>query len=288
MNQFRWPSGLLREPLTRFLLAGAAIFALFAAVRPPEPIDLASKEINIPARQVEVLATEYMRSQGRPPDESMLRALVENHVREEIAYREALAIGLDRNDAVIRRRLQQKFSFLLEDSNATLEPTDEELRLFLDANRHSFAGPDRVSFRQLYIAADDKVAAAQKAADILSALQLGAPPDALGDATTLPQQMLRSTPGSITRTFGDAFIDDLRLAPRQRWSGPIQSSYGLHIVFVTEWTESPDPVLESIRGDVRQALLQQRRRAGVDKKYQELRSRYVVNVAWPASSQGNQ
>jgi len=281
VKRFRWLAKLSRDPLGHFLLAGAVLFALYSAVRSPQAIDSASTEIFISAKQVEILASRYARSRGHQPDQETLYALVDEYIREEVSYREALALRLDQGDPVIRRRLQQKLQFLLEDSNATLEPTDDELLELLQLHREKFAEPERISFQQIYLKSDNADEAAIRATEILSAMQRGESPDTFGDASTLPRQILRGTPALIAQTFGESFASDLRQLPKKRWNGPIRSGFGFHITYVMEWINASDPVLETARDELRQAYLQQRRLEGLDARYSELRDRYTVKIEWP-------
>jgi len=281
VKRFRWLAELSRDPLGHFLLAGAVLFALYSAVRSPQPIDTASTEIFISAKQVEVLANRYARSRGHQPDQEILNVLVDEYIREEVSYREALALELDQGDPVIRRRLQQKLQFLLEDSNATLEPTDDELLELLQSQPENFAEPARISFQQIFLMSDNTDEAANRATQILLAMQGGESPDAFGDATTLPRQILRATPASIAQTFGEAFANDLHQLPKKQWTGPIQSGFGFHVVYVKEWIKSSDPVLDTARDELRQAFLQQRRLQGLDARYSEIRDRYTVRIEWP-------
>ena len=273
-------TALIREPLTQFLLAGAMLFTLYYALQEPVTFDPASSEITVSADQVEILVSRFTRSWGRAPSDAELQAVVEDFVREEISYREALAMGLDQNDPVVRRRMQQKLAFLLEDVEAISEPTDEELHAYLAANKSDYIEPQRISFRQVFVSTNEDDAAL-RAEQTMAALGNGAAPEELGDATLLPQSMDTATRVTIARTFGDSFADKLSEISLQQWSGPLGSDFGLHLVYVTERNAAREPDFARVRAHLRQALIHERRLAALESLYQQLRSRYQVTIEWP-------
>src|SRR5262245_12825913 len=148
----------LREPLLHFLVIGAALFGLYRLVGGAEQ---GPREIVVSEAQVEALAQNFSRTWMRPPTAAEVRGLVDDYVKEEIYYREAIALGLDRDDTVIRRRLRQKMEFVSDDVAATREPTEADLAAFLESNAESFADPPSLSFRQVFFSGDKRGAGAQ-------------------------------------------------------------------------------------------------------------------------------
>ncbi len=138
---------LASEPLVHFLLLGAALFALNATLPPPS----ANKEIKVTEGRIRSLAEAYRRTWQRAPTREELDALVEDFVRDEVLYREALAQGLERDDLVVRRRLRQKMEFVTEEAAAAAQPTDKELADYLAANPAAFAAEPRITFSQEFL-----------------------------------------------------------------------------------------------------------------------------------------
>lgn len=270
---------LLRDPLLHFLLLGAGLFALYRLVAGE---DVAPKEIFVAARTIEGLADNWQRTWQRPPTQTELDRLVDDYVREEVLYREALAAGLDRDDTIVRRRLRQKMEFVSEDLAAQAEPTDQELQTYLDQHPDAFRLPTRVSFEHIYFSRDRRGESAGKdAASVLARLQSSArAPEAasLGDPIALAPRYDGIAVDELDRLFGDGFAAQLIEMPPGVWAGPSESGYGLHLVRVTEVIPGALPALGEIRAQVTRELLVQRRQKLSDEFYAKLREGYTVNV----------
>jgi len=270
----RW----LREPLLHFLLIGAGLFLLYQIGGGGN--EAAPREIVISESRIEALAENFSRTWMRPPTPQELRGLVDDHVREEVFYREAIAMGLDRDDTVIRRRLRQKMEFVSEDAAATAEPTDAQLQQFLAAHPEKFVEPARVTFQQVFVSAERRGDAARRDAErILAELDAGrgpANPAEAGDPTLLPAGLEDASPRDVAGSFGEEFGQLLDAAPVGQWAGPMPSTFGLHLVRVTARSAGTLPQLADIRPVVaREWQAQQRTELG-DAFYSSLRSRYEV------------
>jgi PPIC-type PPIASE domain len=275
-----------REPLVHFLMIGAALFLLFEWGGGGGE----ERRIVIPRGQVEHLAQSFELVWLRPPTGEELEGLVGDYVREEVAVREAIAMGLDRDDTVIRRRLRQKLEFLFEDNIDVHPPTDEDLQLWLENHPESFRSEPRISFRQVYVSRDRRGENADSfAREILEDLtRTGgdasrASLDALGDPLMLPRDVSLSPRSEVARIFGEDFAATLLALDPGRWTGPIESGYGLHLVWVTERAEGRLPALAEVRDQVERELLTGRRKAELDLAYERLLSRYKVEVEKEAS-----
>jgi len=271
---------LLREPLLHFLLLGAAIFVAYGLVS-PRGSD-APATIVVTSGRVENLAAGFAVLWGRRPTDAELDGLIEDWVREEIATREALALGLDKDDPVIRRRLRQKLEFLSDDAVAQEAPTDADLGAYLQAHRETFFVEPRLTFRQVYLDPQqhrDRID--RDSAQVLAQLrQHGAETDAStsGDSTLLPP-VLDDVPASeVAKQFGEPFAATLLEIPVGRWEGPVESSYGVHLVRVSERTEGHLPELSDVRDAVQSEWENARRQDATASFYRELRERYTVTV----------
>jgi len=254
---------LLREPLLHFLLLGAGLFGAYAVLNRNQPA--AQNEILVSAGQIETLAATFAKIWQRPPSEQELKAQIDAYVKEEMLSREAIALGLDKNDTVIRRRLQQKMEFLAEDFAAASDPTEAELADYLAKHPDQFAEEPRFTFRQVFLSPDkrgDRLEA--DATQLLADLKKqGTETDIaeLGDSSLLPQDLADASQRSVVSQFGSEFTRALAKLKPVEWSGPIQSGYGVHLVFVSQRTEGRVPALDEVREQVKRELLNERRQA---------------------------
>lgn len=278
---------LWREPLVHFLLIGAALFLFYDLTR--EQGSEAPNRIVVSSGQVEQLAANFKRTWMRPATEAELAALVENHVREEVFYREALAMGLDQNDPLVRRRMRMKLEFILEDLSSQ-EVTDEVLTTFLQQHPNKFRTQAQVSFQQVYLNPDKREDLATDAEKLLASLNSGAAPESQaelwGDPTMLPSEYSLATQSEIARSFGERFAQDVvKLIPGD-WTGPVYSAYGGHLLKVSERVEARQPELAEIRAVVEREYLVQRRKEQKNLAYQTLREGYQVTIEPVKSAQG--
>ena len=271
---------ILNEPLFHFLLLGAVIFAaygLFAKRSSNEP-----GKIVITQGQIEHLATAFAAAWQRPPTAEELNGLVRDRVREEVYCREAMALGLDKDDTVVRRRLRQKMEFVSDDIAAQAEPSDADLKAYLQAHPDSFRLEQRFTFQQIFLSPQKHGEhLARDAAQLLAQLnQAGgqADPAALGDAFLLEHSFTAALAGEVAKQLGEKFAAKLPELTPGEWRGPVESSYGLHLVFVSERTPGRLPELAEVRDTVRREWEHGRRLEANEKFYQELLKRYTVTV----------
>jgi parvulin-like peptidyl-prolyl isomerase len=277
---------LLREPLLHFLLIGAVLFVLYGALnrgRSDAPRDIVISEARV-AAIAESFATVWM----RPPTEVELRGLIDDYVAEEVYYREAIAMGLDQDDTVIRRRLRQKMEFISDGIADAAEPTDAQLQGYLEENAAKFARPAELTFMQVYLSPErrgDRVRAdAEKLLAELQAIAGAVDPVEAGDATLLPATMEAASPQSIANAFGQDFARQVDEAPVGQWTGPIESSFGLHLVRVGERTAGAAPTLAEIRPIVLREWQSDARRKENSTFLATLRDKYDVRVEGPAAA----
>ena len=279
----------LRDPLFHFLILGAALFVGYAAVN--GSVNVPSDRILIDKTQALRLAGQFQRTWMRPPTEQELRGLVEDFVKEEILYREARTLGLDQDDLVIRRRLRQKMEFLSADLAEAQAPTDAQLRAYFDANKDRFRRVDRFTFQQIYLNPyKSKSGVKREAVELLVRLNtdsvLSADPNSLGDTTMLPAQLDGVTQREVTNTFGRGFAKDIEDMPIGRWSGPYESSYGLHLVRMAECEPGDLPTLAEIRPILENEWNAERSKEANERFYKALHARYDVEIRLPAVSAG--
>lgn len=273
----------LREPLLHFVLLGAALFVGYQLLNPVPQTD--PGQIVVSPGQIEHMITTFSRTWQRPPNEDEVKGLIDQYVREEVFAREAMKLGLDQNDVIIRRRLQQKMEFIADDFAAGVEPTEAELAAYLANHPDAFRQDQRLTFRQVYLNADkrgDKLAA--DAAQMLVDLKANGPQaDAseLGDPSLLPPALADEPQRGIESSFGREFAGELVKLPVGEWSGPVPSGLGMHLVFIEQRTEGRVPALEEVREQVGREWASERRTETNRKFLEELLKQYVVTIEWP-------
>ena len=274
---------LLREPLVHFFVLGAAIFLLSALVGDSD--DPPRDEVVVTAGHVASMLDAFQRTWLRPPTAAELDGLIDDYIREEIFYREALALGLDRNDTIIRRRLRQKLEFLPQDVAEQVEPSDTELEQYLRRHADEFQVEARISFEQIFVNQQRRGGSAEDEATKLLASLRGSTtpldPALLGDATLLPHDMESVGQSEVARTFGQEFAEGLADIEPGDWIGPIVSGFGLHLVRVLERTRARAPALDDVRGAVTREWHYERRQELDVQFYRGLREQYTVTVQLP-------
>jgi hypothetical protein len=269
----------LKEPLLHFLILGGLVFLVYdlLAGRGGAP-----DEIFISRGQQENLLNTFGRTWQRPPTQDEFRGLLQDYLRQEIAYREAQAMGLDEDDIVIRRRLRQKLELLAEDVAALAAPTDEQLQAYLAQNADDFLVEPRLTLRQVYFSRDRRGAAAGPDAEALLQRIATDGPDGdfgqFGDPLPLPERVEDLREGEIARMFGRVFVEGLQGVEPGHWAGPVESGFGLHLVFVESRQAGRTPELEEVRDAVQREWLSQRRRDAVDGLYERLAENYTIEI----------
>src|SRR6266536_6020208 len=272
---------LLREPLLHFLLIGAGLFALFHYMRPQRDTSPTTREIQFSLDELSQLALLYQSQWRREPTVDELDRLVENKVQQEVLYREALGMGLDKDDEIVKRRMAQKMQFLAEDIAAAREPTTEELKNWFTNNSQKFAMPARFSFRHLYFSPDRRGERARE--DATKALaQLARQPEdsklaeSLADPFMVQDYYRDRATEYLGKEFGAQFAQAVeKLAPGS-WQGPIESGFGRHLVFVDTLVPRSIPAFEEVESDVRTAWLGEQKAQAWEKAYKDIRAKYTV------------
>jgi hypothetical protein len=274
---------LLQEPLLHFVVLGGVLFGAYALIGKKageEP-----QKIVVDAARIANLQQTFARTWQRPPSDEELRGLVDDYIKDEVFYREGRALGLDRDDIVIRRRLRQKMEFIAQDVAET-EPTDAELAAYLAARPEKFRGEERFSFRHVYLnvtkRGDGLDGDIQALRAELRANGAEADETRLGDPFLLGHEFSALRRSEIARMFGERFAEQLAGERHDGWQGPIPSGYGLHFVLVSERMPGGALPLDAVREVVRREAMHMRRIESEEKLYRTLLQRYQVTIQ-PAS-----
>lgn len=278
---------LFREPLVHFLLLGAVVFALDAWLRQPSAPE-ANTEIMVSAARINILAQNFKRTWQRPPTKAELEGLVAEYVREEVLYREALALGLDRDDTIIRRRLRQKMEFVSDEAAAIETPTEAELTEYLAANADAFRIEPRATFVQVFLDPRQRKgtleADAARLREELNNAANATPPVDVGDSLLLLEPRFEDvSPSEVARLFGSEFAQALFAQPVGQWVGPLASGYGVHLVRLDTLTPGRIPELAEVRPVVERDWASVNRKELSDAFYEGLRAKYQVTVQMPVT-----
>jgi hypothetical protein len=275
MTGASWFRRVLREPLLHFLLIGFALFVAYGWLGPAGGGD----RIVVTRSTTDELARQFAARWMRQPTAQELSGLVDTWVREEIFYREGQALGLDRDDPVIKRRLRQKLEVMQEESLGGDAPTDAALGEYLARHADRFRAPARVTFEQIYVPGRAPVAEVERSiAAARQALERGADPRALGQPMMLAQRYDDASVDTVSQDFGAGFAARVAAAPVGEWQGPIASAYGAHLVRVSTRRAGVLPALDDIRPAVIREWERDRRAQAAAEAYAEMRGRYRVEV----------
>lgn len=280
----RPPNGTLRglaraalhDPFVHFVVLGVVIFAAMQLLRPT------TQDVRITVRPDRIAQT-FERQYGRYPAAAELSELIDRYVREEIYFREGLALGLQQDDEIVRRRVVQKYEFLQQDTTLLAEPDTAALQAFFDSHRAAYATDERISFTHVYFRSDgnddtSSLARAERVKRELTAVHAQRAPQA-GDAFAELYDYAGLGADGLTRLFGSYPIVAAALhAPVGEWSGPFRSGYGWHLVLVTDKSPATTPPFEQVRGEVRDDFIAAERERRAATTLAELRKKYVIEV----------
>jgi hypothetical protein len=283
----RW----LREPLVHFLVLGLVLFAIYALANRGQSKNPQSHQIVLTLDDLRQLQIGFAAQWQRPPTAQEMMGLVENRIKEEILYREALAMGLDKDDTIVRRRMAQKMEFLAEDVAAAHEPSAAELKAWFAKNSQMFAQPARITFRHLYFSPDKRGPNARRDAEAALSKLAGKAVDwpgvaSLGDPFMFQDYLADRTTEQIAKDFGPPFARALFEQKPGAWRGPIESGYGSHLVYVDTLTPARVSAFEEVEPDVKTAWLAAQKAEAWDKAYKTMRAKYELVFPVPATDQG--
>ena len=276
----------LREPLVQFLLLGAALFAAGHVIQAPRDRNANSTEIRLSIDDIKQQALLFQLRWNRTPTAAELAQLMEAQMQEEVLYREALALGIDKDDEIVRRRLAQKMQFLAEDVAAAREPGEAELRTWFEKHASQFAQPPRYSFRHLYFSPDRRGTNAHD--DAMRALPklAGQPEDSsvaerIADPFMFQDYYRDRAPDFLGKEFGPRFALGMAKLTPGSWQGPIESGFGWHLVFVDNLVPGRVPDFDEVAADVKTAWLADQKAVAWRETYKKMRSKYTMLLPAP-------
>jgi peptidyl-prolyl cis-trans isomerase C len=262
---------LVREPLVHFLAAGALIFAVWGGGG-----DAADRTITVTEAQVRGLTEQWEQQWHRQPTPAEVDGLIRDLIKDEVYYREAVRMGLDTDDIILRRRMRSKMEFLVAAQAENEVPSDAALQRWLDTHQRHYATAPALSFDQIYVGSD--AGAARRA---LAQLDKGVDPATLAQSLSVPPKLDEAPSGDIDRQFGDGFAKAVAGMPPGRWAGPVASGFGQHLVRLRKLTPGAGPPLSSVRKAVENDWREANRVARENAAYQALLDGYTIRIAKP-------
>lgn len=273
---------LLREPLFHFLILGTLLFAIWYVREEGQqqsPVDSSKPQIVITESRIDSLIDIWTKTRQRPPTPDELRGLIDDFLREEIFYREAVAMGLDENDTIVRRRMRQKLELFVEDFATAASPTTVQLQGFLASHPDRFRVDRKLTIRHIYFKPDRHPEGLdQEIAELHQSLDASSDPTRYGDPFLLPSEFNSIALTELDQLFGNNFGQRLFDFETDQWLGPIESAYGQHLVYLDEKIEGRLPALEEIRPSVEREWFARAREDAKQEFYEKLRDRYEIVI----------
>lgn len=270
---------VLKEPLTHFIVLGGLIFAAYAWLGSGDAGQDDRKQIVIDQAKLDHLKKLWKLQWRRDPAPTDLAAIIDRELRQEVFYREALTLGLDRNDAIIKRRLAQKMEAVADDLSTLMQPpTDDRLKAYFRSREDFFKLPKAYGFKQILFLPDEQDREARIEATLVS-LQGGAePPEDRRNKLAVPGDWPLTPVSDLQNAFGGDFARALDNLPIGQWSGPVRSGYGWHLVFLEAKEETRMPEFEKVRDFVAREYEYRSVLKSQDRMFKELIDKYKVTI----------
>ncbi len=263
---------ILQEPLLHFLVVGSLLFFYLSGN------DTHSKlQVSITQGKIKQLTAQFNKSRQRYPSDEELNALINNQIREDLAFAHGVQMGLIENDSIIKRRVQQKIEFMLNDSIASIEPGREELQAYLDAHKDQYTIAPRYTFKQIYINPEQHENSTAFIAQLQSK-ELNKVYKNVGDIIMVQNEFSQVSSAQIARLLGRDFVKSLETLALHSWQGPVKSAYGLHLVKIESKIPRHLATLEEIEVEVRRDFRSYSQKRAINAFYDELKMKYDVKV----------
>ena len=263
---------IIGEPITLFFILGFLLFLLYQLVT--DYYDQRNRRIVVTQGQVELLSESFSKTWNRAPTERELNAQIENYIKDEVFYKEAVVLGLDKSDPAVKRRLRQIMELMMDDM-ATVYPSEDQLKKYLSEHPDKFRQDPRIDFRHIYFSTENK----EEAYQILNKLKSNLPVDEsnFGGLSLIPNQFSSESYQAIERLFGKSFTDQIFELEPGAWHGPIESAYGFHLVFLGQIEEGYVPELAEIWDQVEREWALERKMEIKERQYQMIKEKYNIS-----------
>jgi hypothetical protein len=273
---------LFKEPLIQFLIIGAAIYGAYAMFATPEE-NFRDTLVHVDSNRINGFISEWEARWSRPPTREEIDGLIQSYIKEDVLYRQAVAMGLNEDDPITRRRMAQKLEFLTSDLAMMIQPAEGELERYFSDNSEAYRAPDRMTFSQVFFDPDSRGNSTLKdAAEALLELQAAGVPTEesmqVGDGFMLQSDFVSVTATEAARQMGSGFVEAVVQLEPGSWHGPVLSGYGVHLVYVYSYKKSPPAVFEEVQAAVLENWqLEQREQFNAD-FLRNLKERYEIVI----------
>jgi peptidyl-prolyl cis-trans isomerase C len=267
---------LLKEPLLHFLVAGGLLFAGYSWIHRGEKKE-DPRRIEITSNQIQQIELDWRARWQRPPTQAELQAGISDELRQEVLYREALELGLDKNDTIVKRRMAQKMDFLTDEISALRDPAPGEVEAWFEKNRAQYLPPPLATFHHLYFSSDKRGANAE--ADARQAMGALERKDSTGgDASMFQSSYSEQTLDQVARIFGTKFADQLYKLEPGGWRGPVESGFGWHLVWVDALVAGEPPAFEAVATQAKADWLGEQRAELKRTAFDAMKARYEIVI----------
>ena len=273
---------LFTEPLIQFLIIGACIYGAYALFGAPEA-DFRDTRVHVDSARINAFISEWESRWNRPPTREEIDGLIQSYIKEDVLYRQAVAMGLNEDDPITRRRMAQKLEFLTSDLAMMVQPAEGELEQYFSDNSEAYRAPDRMTFSQVFFDPDSRGnTTLEDAAEALVNLQAAGVPTEesmqVGDGFMLQSDFVSVTPTEAARQMGSGFVEAVVQLEPGSWHGPVLSGYGVHLVYMYDFQKSPPAVFEDVQAAVLENWqLEQREKFNAD-FIENLKTRYEIVI----------
>lgn len=273
---------LFTEPLIQFLIIGAGIYGAFALFGTPEE-NFRDTLVHVDSNRINAFISEWESRWNRPPTQQEIDGIIQSYIREAVLYRQAVAMGLNEDDPITRRRMAQKLEFLTSDLAMMVQPEEAELESYFEQNKETYRQPDQVTFSQVFLDPDAREEATlEDAAELLVQLQAAGKPDAstleAGDQNMLQSYFQAATEMDVARQLGSGFSESVTALEAGKWHGPVLSGYGVHLVYVYDHQFAPPAEFENVRAAVLENWQIEKREKFNADFLESLKSRYEIII----------
>jgi len=263
---------ILQEPLLHFLVVGSLLFFYLSST------DTETKpQVTISQGKIKQLTAQFSKTRQRTPSDEELDALIENQIREDLAFEHGVQMGLVENDSIIKRRVQQKIEFMLNDSIGSIEPSHEDLQTYLESHKEHYTIAPIYSFKNVYIN-PEKHESVDAFIIELQSKDLNTNYKILGDSMMLESEYKHISTAQIARLFGRKFAKSLDAIPLDDWQGPVKSGYGVHLVLIENKILKHSATLEEVETEVRRDFRADAQKKALNAFYNQLKEQYNVKV----------
>ena len=239
--------------------------------------------IQISKSEVEGMLNKWMAQMKRPPAREEVDIFLEDYVQREILFREAKAMGLDKNDMVVKNRMLQKIDFLTNDLLVAANPTDAEALKYFNDNLEKYTIPGKIDFIHIFFNLDKRNFddAKQIAFDVKKNLnKLPNVPNTYyenGDLFILPYEFQNLSKEEVSSKFGQSELsEEIFSLEEKKWSDPFVSSYGMHLVYISKKKSPTTLQFEEVKSDIKDELIKIKRREAKKRLISELKKKYII------------